>query len=200
LFQLINGTTEQIVNQRKSFDRVAKKMGFTFSNSNHYIYRVVSVIFGSKSYSRRISKYSIVIKVAIAENISPDQLVQFITDRGGIEEITTKKPDGLSRHDKGRAILYRMPLTSINDDKLLNEFVLKDYVDSVLLLGTYDQTTKDFNIIKVVQKLGALKSVFESMASEVTDAEIVQKKASLINDDKDDDSDHESSDDELEDF
>ena len=199
-FQSINGTTEQIVNQRKSFDRVAKKMGFTFSNSNHYIYRVVSVIFGSKSYSRRISKYATVIKVAIAENISPDQLVQFITDRGGIEEITTKKPDGLSRHDKGKAILYRTPLTTINDDELLDEFVLDDYVDSVLFLGTYDQTSDDFNIIKVIQKPGALKSVFESMASEATDAEVAQKKAALINDDKDDDSDHESSDDELEGF
>ena len=181
LFCQINGTDPHSKVLRTSFDRVAKEMGYSFSQSKHYTYRVVNVVFGKNVEPKRISEYARVLKCALDDKIIPARLIAYIDNHKGIRNIRARKKENeMTRCEKGKAILLRKPLTFIKNDTFLGTFKMRDYVDGVLLFATYDESENGFNVLALIQRQSAINSAFENMASIVTDQEVAELNDSKI--------------------
>ena len=59
---------------------------------------------------------------------------------------------------------------------LLKEFKITNYEEGVLFLADYNPGTQEFNILRVIQNKSALKAVYATLASDVTDHEVEQLK------------------------
>ena len=80
------------------FEYVAKK-NFQFKKSTHNITKIVKCVFGADR--RRVSAYSIALRSAYAQKVSPLNIVQFIIENGGVEEIRlAKSPTALTQKEK----------------------------------------------------------------------------------------------------
>lgn len=178
VFRSMNGTTSEAIVARKSFDRVVKVRGYNFKDTMHLMVQVIRVVFDSES--RRTSKYASALRIASEQKIEVNDLKDFIYRNGGIEEVCRlKKNTDLTRHQKGKAVLYGDYITTIEDEGLLKKFVLSDYEDAVLFLATFDQEEGTFDILRVVQNKTAIKAAFTSLASEVSHSELEALKADL---------------------
>ena len=77
---------------------VAKK-NFQFKKSTHNITKIVKCVFGADR--RRVSAYSIALRTAHTQKVSPLDVVQFIIENGGVEEIRlAKSPTALTQKEK----------------------------------------------------------------------------------------------------
>ena len=168
LFQSINGSSDNATIAKRSFDRIAKQKEFDFVDNKHYTARVVSIVFNNKTELRRIARYAAALRVAADEFISVNNLKEFFYQSGGIDEVRKKvKSDkgAMARHTKGRAILYRSPITTIVDPMLGQEIPASNYGSPVILVAKYKENSQEFEIVGVTQNTAATKMVFSSFAS-----------------------------------
>lgn len=76
--------------------------GYTFKATSPLSLKVIRCIFGDKD-RRRISTYHTVLRVAITEKWTLDEVATKITERGGVQEISVRKANSLSQKDKAAA-------------------------------------------------------------------------------------------------
>ena len=72
---LMNLLIEKFIEQRK----------YVFAPSSHDMTRVVKCVFGADR--RRVSAYSIALREALNQKVSAKDLVDFIEQNGGVEQI-----------------------------------------------------------------------------------------------------------------
>jgi hypothetical protein len=74
---------------RDALNEYIVKNKFEFKKSTHNITKIVKCVFGADR--RRVSAYSIALRTAFTNKIKPFDVVQFIIDNGGVEEIRLAK-------------------------------------------------------------------------------------------------------------
>lgn len=158
-----------------SFYRYLHANNHTFKSTTHLMLKVIRVVFGSDS--RRTNKYASALRILHEQGIAANQLKNHLYQCGGIEEVKRKsKSQEMPRDEKGKAALYGTCLGTIKDARLLEKFNGTDYEEGVLFLANYNRGTQEFNILRVIQNKSALKAVYATLASDVTDHEVEQLK------------------------
>jgi hypothetical protein len=94
--------------------------GYKFKESSPLSLKVIRCIFGDKD-RRRLSTYHTVLRVAIADDWSLDEVAAKITARGGVQEISVRKANAMSQKDKAlaaQAALLTQSVASIDSQQL----------------------------------------------------------------------------------
>jgi hypothetical protein len=94
--------------------------GYKFKESSPLSLKVIRCIFGDKD-RRRLSTYHTVLRVAIADDWSLDEVATKIAERGGVQEISVRKANAMSQKDKAlaaQAALLTQSVASIDSQQL----------------------------------------------------------------------------------
>ena len=94
--------------------------GYKFKESSPLSLKVIRCIFGDKD-RRRLSTYHTVLRVAIADNWSLEEVAAKIAERGGVQEISVRKANAMSQKDKAiaaQAALLNQSVASIDSHQL----------------------------------------------------------------------------------
>ena len=105
---------------KQSFNDYIRLKGYVFKSSSPLTLKVIHCVFGAKD-RRRLSTYHTVLRVAIAENWQVDEVAQKITERGGIQEISLQRKDGIKPKAKAeiaRDVLMSQCIATLSSDAL----------------------------------------------------------------------------------
>jgi len=119
---------EQFISQR----------GYTFMPTTHEMTRVVKCVFGVDR--RRVSAYSIALREALRQEVSVEDLITFIEENGGVEQIRlggTKPLSVTKRAEKAKSEVFSADLGMLKfDPKLFAADA--DWADKqVVIVATY---------------------------------------------------------------
>jgi hypothetical protein len=89
LYKELSGSSAEAAAQRDALRDYISLKSYKFASGTHTIVKIVKCVFGMDR--RRISAYGIVLRAALAQNISVMDIPQFIRDAGGVEELRLAK-------------------------------------------------------------------------------------------------------------
>ena len=111
----------------------ANLKGFEFKASAHTLTKIVKCVFGADR--RRASAYSIALRAAHSACVKPDDLPQYIRERGGVEEVRLAKSNAMRPAEKAvkaadyvstkeLAVVQTPAVTALLDTAKIDEFVV----------------------------------------------------------------------------
>ena len=101
-YKAMSGTEDDAVNLRKGLSDYINTKGYKFNAGTHTIVKIVKCVFGADR--RRVSAYGIVLRTALAKDISIADIPDFISGQGGVEEIRlAKAPNAMTPKLKAQA-------------------------------------------------------------------------------------------------
>jgi len=139
-------------------DFIGKK-AYRFLESTHTLTKIVKCVFGVDR--RRVSTYSLVLREALTQKLTADQVAAFIASNGGVEEIrrsksaTAKTPK--QKAELGREAVCSNQLAVISSDKIAESIDLANVGSDLIAIVTQQA---DGSLI--VRKLISSKSVLNA--------------------------------------
>jgi hypothetical protein len=122
----------------EALEAFIKERKYTFMPSSHDMTRVVKCVFGIDR--RRVSAYSIALREALRQEIDADDLIPFIEENGGVEQIRmggTKPLSATKRADLVRSEVFSNDIGTFKVDTALSG-ANADWVDKqVIIVATY---------------------------------------------------------------
>jgi len=101
-YQAMSVGDEEAGNLRKGLTDYINTKGYQFKSGTHTLVKIVKCVFGNDR--RRVSAYGIVLRTALARNISVIDIPDFIQSQGGVEEIRlAKSPNAMTAKLKAQA-------------------------------------------------------------------------------------------------
>ena len=127
------GTRDEVKALNDALAQHANLKGFALKASAHTLTKIVKCVFGADR--RRASAYSIALRTAHAARIKPDDLPQFIREKGGVEEVRLSKGNAMKPADKAikaadfvatneLAVVQNPAVTALLDTAKVDEFVV----------------------------------------------------------------------------
>ena len=127
------GTRDEAKALNDALAQHANLKGFALKASAHTLTKIVKCVFGADR--RRASAYSIALRTAHAARIKPDDLPQFIREKGGVEEVRLAKGNAMKPADKAvkaadfvasseLAVVQTPAVTALLDTAKVDEFVV----------------------------------------------------------------------------
>jgi len=119
---LTSGENARVMKQ--GFNDYIRLKGYVFKSSSPLTLKVIQCVFGAKD-RRRLSTYHTVLRVAIAENWKVEEVSQRITERGGIQEISLQRKEGLKPKEKAeiaRDVLMSQCIATLSSEALTASF------------------------------------------------------------------------------
>ena len=99
LYKAMEGSTPEAKALREGLRDYINVKGYVFTKSTHSLTKIVKCVFGTDR--RRVSTYSIVLRSALAKDVSMMDIFDFIRNAGGVEEIRlAKSPNAMSAKQK----------------------------------------------------------------------------------------------------
>lgn len=89
LYKELSDSSSEAAAHRSALRDYINLQGYKFASSTHTIVKIVKCVFGADR--RRVSAYGIVLRAALAKNVSVLDIPQFIRDAGGVEELRLAK-------------------------------------------------------------------------------------------------------------
>ena len=134
--------------------------GYTnsFGATTHDMTRVVKCVFGVDR--RRVSAYSIALREALRQEVSANDLIAFLQDNGGVEQIRMGGTKPLSATKRAEQVKAEVSETVLNTVKFDATAVKAnaDWTDKqVVFVATY-LPTGEFEVNAVVRHDGAVKT------------------------------------------
>jgi hypothetical protein len=112
LYNSMTGGDEASKEMRKAVNSFASSKGYVFKASTHTITKIVKCVFGVDR--RRTSTYSLVLRSALLKGITNFELIDFIRNSGGVEEIRLgSSTKGLSTKDKAKVAANTVAVNSL---------------------------------------------------------------------------------------
>ena len=115
-----------------------KDKGYRFKASSPLTLKVIRCVFGERD-RRRLSTYHTVLCVAIAEKWALGDVAKNIGDCGGVQEISLRKPDGMSASynaDAARAALMSQSIATLSSDAISKQFNTDDIGNNAVAVLT----------------------------------------------------------------
>lgn len=146
--------------KQAALDAFIEERGYTnsFGATTHDMSRVVKCVFGVDR--RRVSAYSIALREALRQEVSADDLVVFLQDNGGVEQIRMGGTKPLSATKRAELVKAEVSGAVLNTVKF-DASVVKanaDWTDKqVVFVATY-LPTGEFEVNAVVKHDGAVKT------------------------------------------
>ena len=137
-----------------------EQRGYTnsFGATTHDMTRVVKCVFGVDR--RRVSAYSIALREALRQEVDAEDLVEFLEQNGGVEQIRmggTKPLSAKTRAELGKAAVGETVISKVKFDARFVQ-ANPDWVDKqVVFVATY-LPTGEFEVNAVVKHDGAVKT------------------------------------------
>ena len=157
------GTRKDRVNELESF---IKEHGYTFMPSSHDMTRVVKCVFGVDR--RRVSAYSIALREALRQEIAAADLVAFIEENGGVEQIRLGGSKPLSAKVRAEKIKQEVLSAELGTIKFDARFVSADadWADKqVVIVATY-LPTGEFQANAVIKHDSAVNAALAAIYSQ----------------------------------
>ncbi|MEI6183661.1 MAG: hypothetical protein WCP25_10205, partial [Polynucleobacter sp.] len=155
--------------------------GYTFTPSTHDMTRVVKCVFGVDR--RRVSAYSIALREALRQDVAADDLVEFLEQNGGVEQIRlggTKPLSVTKRAELGKAVVGDASLGTIEFDSAVFK-AEEDWVDKQVVLVATCLSNGQLEVKAVIRHDGAvnmaLAAHFSLAQAKGRQAESTMKKA-----------------------
>jgi hypothetical protein len=152
--------------RKSQFDAMEKFVaarGYTFTPSTHDMTRVVKCVFGVER--RRVSAYSIALREALRQEVVAEDLVAFLEDNGGVEQIRlggTKPLSATKRAEQVKEVVLTNELGKIRCDVQADA----DWTDKqVVIVATY-LPTGEFVANAVVKHDGAVNAALAAYYSQ----------------------------------
>ena len=130
----------------------------SFGATTHDMTRVVKCVFGVDR--RRVSAYSIALREALRQEVEAEDLVSFLQDNGGVEQIRMGGTKPLSNTKRAELVKAEVSEAVISKVKFDAELVKAntDWVDQqVVFVATY-LPTGEFEVNAVVKHDGAVRT------------------------------------------
>lgn len=151
--------------QLDAMEKFIAQRGYTFTPSTHDMTRVVKCVFGVDR--RRVSAYSIAMREALRQQIEADDLVEFLEDNGGVEQIRlggTKPLSATKRAERVKEEVVERELGKIKFDATVIS-ADADWTDKqVVIVATY-LPTGEFEANAVIRHDGAVNSALSAYYS-----------------------------------
>ena len=155
--------------------------GYTFTPSTHDMTRVIKCVFGLDR--RRVSAYSIALREALRQDVAAEDLVEFLEQNGGVEQIRlggTKPLSVTKRAELGKAVVGDASLGTIEFDSAVFK-AEEDWVDKQVVLLATCLSNGQLEVKAVIRHDGAvnlaLAAHFSLAQAKVRQAESAMKKA-----------------------
>jgi len=168
-------------NSRKVFkdemDEFIAQRNYTFMPSTHDMTRVVKCVFGVDR--RRVSAYSIALREALRQEVAADELIDFIEESGGVEQIRLGGEKSLSTTQRAAIALDDVLSTELGLIKFdPSDFVADaDWSDKqVVIVATY-LPTGEFQANAVVRHDTAVNTALAAFYSQQQQKEREEAKA-----------------------
>jgi len=149
------GDSDKAKHMRKQLDEYISAHKLTFKSSTHKLVRIVKCVFGDTD-KRRISTYGIVLRTALAKNLKVEEIVGFIKNSGGVQEIKLARNGALTTKAKAEAV-----------QKLLANKTLAE-VDSAEIATTMDASNVGQKVVFVATQLANGKFVINAATNSLS--------------------------------
>lgn len=152
--------------QKNAMEQFIAQRGYTFMPSTHDMTRVVKCVFGLER--RRVSAYSIALREALRQQIEAINLIEFLQQNGGVEQIRMGGTKPLSTAK--RAELARTELiTNVIGTIAINKELIQaddDWADKqVVLVATY-RPNGELELTSVIRHDGAVNTALAAAYSQ----------------------------------
>jgi len=166
---------------KQSLENFITQKSYSFTPSSHDMTRIVKCVFGVDR--RRVSAYSIALREALRQEVEVDDLVDFIQDNGGVEQIRmggTKPMSTKKRAELGTEVLGEQVLSKVKLDPLKVPANVDWNDQRVVFVATY-RPTGDFEINAVIKHEGAVNTALAAHFSltKAQKAEAEKKKKEI---------------------
>lgn len=181
LYKSMEGTDTGAKAMRDQLKAYIDSKGYTFKKTTHTIAKLIKCVFGVDD-RRRISTYTLVLRSALARKTGVLEVVDFIRNKGGIEEIRLlKSPTALTTKQKAQVASNSVTARSIAS---VSSGVLSTMMDAgkvgsnTLLIGTW-QADGSIIVRAVVESDTAMNA---ALASEYSVIKASEKEQAAAND------------------
>jgi hypothetical protein len=152
--------------QKDAMEQFIAQTGYTFMPSTHDMTRVVKCVFGLER--RRVSAYSIALREALRQQIEAINLIEFLQENGGVEQIRmggTKPLSTTKRAELARTELLSNVIGTIAINKELIQ-ADDDWADKqVVLVATY-RPNGELELTSVIRHDGAVNTALAAAYSQ----------------------------------
>ena len=170
-YQAMSGGEDEAVNLRKGLADYINTKGYKFHVGTHSLVKIVKCVFGNDR--RRVSAYGIVLRTALAKNISVLDIPEFIQSQGGVEEIRlAKSPNAITAKLKAQAGAEAVQSSNLGvfaSNSLASKLDAGNIGKSLVLIGTW-QADGSIIVRSVVQHDSAVNAALACHYSATKDA------------------------------
>jgi hypothetical protein len=171
LYTKMEGNSQSAKELRQALKDVMATRGIETRESTHTINKIIRCVFGTNDPTvakQRISAYAVAVRAAIADNIEPSALPEYLTNEGGVEALrgraTGRNTTNLTQ--KGKALLAaktvnQTQIGTIKHTTLGQNFDAGKTDQSVVLIGTW-QADGSIVINALVQGKGVVNAALAS--------------------------------------
>lgn len=162
---------------KDEMDAFIKQRNYIFSQVTHDMTKVVKCVFGVDR--RRVSAYSIALREALRQGVGADELIDFIEESGGVEQIRLGGEKSLSTTQRAAIALDDVLSTELGMIKFDSaDFVADaDWSDKqVVIVATY-LPTGEFQANAVVRHDTAVNTALAAFYSQQQQKERAKAKA-----------------------
>jgi len=139
LYKSMESGTAEGVALREGLNLYIESKGYSFTKATHTLTKIVKCVFGTDR--RRVSTYSIVLRAALAQRVGIFELVDFIRNAGGVEEIRlAKSPNAMSTKQKAQVVTNTVVTNNLGvvSSSALGAMLDAGKVNSnIVLIGTW---------------------------------------------------------------
>jgi len=165
--------------------------GYVFKDTSPLSLKVIRCVFGDRD-RRRLSTYHTVLRVAIADKWAVADVAKNIGEYGGVQEISLRKPGGMTAKEKAqaaRAALMNQSVATLTSDMLNKQFNTEHIGDNAVAVLTLngDGTYSVHCVVRSTTAVNAalvgyfsankevLKGLQEQQQAQAADAEKAQQ-------------------------
>lgn len=155
--------------------------GYAFTPSTHDMTRVIKCVFGVDR--RRVSAYSIALREALRQDIAAEDLVEFLEQNGGVEQIRlggTKPLSVTKRAELGKVAVNTTSLGNIQFDSSVFK-TEEDWIDKQVVLVATCLTNGQLEVKAVIRHDGAVNAAlaahYSMTQAKARQADSMAKKA-----------------------
>ncbi len=138
-YKAMSGAEDEAGNLRKGLTDYINTKGYKFNAGTHTLVKIVKCVFGADR--RRVSAYGIVLRTALAKDVSIADIPDFISSQGGVEEIRlAKAPNAMTTKQKaamGAQVVQNVSMGVFSSSALGSKIDAGNIGKAVVLIGTW---------------------------------------------------------------
>lgn len=173
-------TTEANKERREALDAFYKQRGYRIKKETPLMTRIVRAVFGDID-RRRISTYSLVLRQAKKEAVSPEAFANWVEERGGVQEIRLARSSTFvspkAKAQTAQSSFKQMDKLAVVKTDELSKLANPDLIGEHCLLVATQEADGSFTVRALVTANSAVNAAFTAIyQAEKAEAERLEKE------------------------